>query len=277
MTVTCPDRVQKSVMQDWVQRFVQTLENQNTALAYTNDLTQFVDFLCNVQSAAVPGVDRLADAREVHFQEYLFFLRDRTYSRSTLARKISAVKAFYRFLEQQGAARQEAATTLASQRVEKTQPDFLTPDEIQDLLSAPLRHPSHRPLRDKAMLELIYYSGLRASVLLQLNIADVAADRSALRLPAISGKTIPLRGSVRDALDAYLHDIMTDTEEEPLPADTPLFQNHRHQRLTRQGLWTILKSYLPHTGIQRPVTLEMIRHSHNANLSSGVKPEEDQA
>ncbi len=255
-------------MQDWVQRFVQTLANRNTALAYTNDLTQFVNFLHQVQSESVPRVERLSDAREVHFQEYLFHLRDRGYTRSTLARKIASVRAFYKFLEQQGEARQEAAATLGSQPVEKTAPDFLTPDEIQDLLDAPLRHPSSRPLRDKAMLELIYYSGLRASSLLQLNVADIAEDRASLQLPGTGGGSLPLRGSVQDALNAYLNDIMSAADA-PLPADTPLFQNHRRQRLTRQGLWTILKFYLPHTCIQRTVTLEMLRHSHNANAPSG--------
>ncbi len=254
-------------MQDWVHRFVQTLENRNTALAYTNDLTQFVNFLRNFQSDSVSRIDRLSDAREAHFQEYLFFLRDRGYTRSTLARKIASVRAFYKFLEQQGEARQDAAATLGSQPVEKIDPDFLNPEEMQDLLDAPLRHPSSRPLRDKAMLELIYFSGLRASTLLQLNVADVAEDRSSLQLPDGTKNSMPLHGSALDALNAHMDDIM-DSADTSLPGDTPLFQNHRHQRLTRQGLWTILKFYLPHTGIARTVTLEMLRHSHNANLRS---------
>ncbi len=251
-------------MYDWIQRFVQTRENRNTALAYTNDLTQFVNFLQKFRHASVPQVQRLSDAREIHFQEYLFFLRELGYTQSTLARKIASVRTFYRFLEHQGEALQTAVAVLGSQPVEKTKPDFLTPDEVEDLLAAPYRHPSRRSYRDQAMLELIYDAGLRASTLLQLNVSDVIADRSVLQLPGKDNRVTLKRQTALSALNAHLDDMEAHADERPRDK-TPLFQNHRRQRLTRQGLWTILKFYLPYTRIQRPVTLEMLRHSHKVN------------
>ena len=265
-------------MHEWIPRFIQTLKSENTVSAYTNDLTQFVDFLVAFEKEGIiEKATRLGDVRLEHFQEFLFHLQSRDYAQSTIARKIASVRTFYGFLEQEGIAQQEAIKALASQPVTKTPPETLTADEIGDLLSAPDREGSRHQLRDKAMLELIHNTGLRATALLSLNVDDVITESARMHLrvpsePSEGDRTnaegsstgydlVPVTHRAKDALTAYL-DYTLPRNEKDAPA---LFRNHKGDRLTRQGLWTILKRYLKSTRINRAVTLEMLRHSQAPN------------
>lgn len=260
-------------MHEWIDRYLQTLENANTLSAYRNDLTQFVDFLARCKGPAIAGVQRLGDATPAHFQEFRFFLQARGYAEATIARKLASIRTFYRFLTDQGEAQEEAVKALGQQIVKRPEPDFLTLEEIEDLLGAPERQPSRSRPRDKAMLELLYHTGLRVSALLRLNKSDVTPDRTRIRAPAQGADFIALPARAQQALAAYLDS--NDRPRKPARDPEALFVNHQGQRLTRQGLWIVLKQYLPHTQIQRAVTLEMIRHSHTAHTRPHPKRKRD--
>lgn len=260
-------------MHEWIDRYLQTLENANTLSAYRNDLTQFVDFLARFEGPAIAGVQRLGDATPAHFQEFRFFLQARGYAEATIARKLASIRTFYRFLTDQGEAQEEAVKALGQQIVKRPEPDFLTLEEIEDLLGAPDRQPSRSRQRDQAMLELLYHTGLRVSALLRLNKSDVTPDRTRIRAPAQGADFIALPIRAQQALAAHLD--RNDRPRKPARDPEALFVNHQGQRLTRQGLWIVLKQYLPHTQIQRAVTLEMIRHSHTAHARPHPKRKRD--
>ena len=248
-------------MKEWIEKFLQSLPNPNTVAAYRNDLTQFAEFLATFQSAAAPPVTRLADATAEHFQEYRFFLQERGYAKTTLARKLAAVRALYRYLEAQFEAKAEATQALGNQPVERPAPATLTRAEILDLLQAPRRAPGRYPVRDTAMLYLLYYTELRATTLLSLNLGDVAQDGTSLQVEGANGKRITLAQPAQSALSSLMDELRTRHG----PEDQPLFQNHRGDRLTRQGLWTIVKRYTPFTDIKGHLTLETLRHSRAAH------------
>lgn len=248
-------------MKEWIYRFLQALPNQNTVAAYRNDLEQFVEFLSTFESVAAPRVTRLADVSEKHFQEYRFFLQERGYAKSTLARKLAAVRALYRFLEEQSVAKSDATQALGHQPVVRHDPEILSRKEILDLLGAPERCQSRYPLRDRAMLYLLYYTELRASTLLDINIGNVAEDGISLLFEGVEGnwKTLP------QPAQPPLSSLLFDLRERGAADEHPLFQNHRGNRLTRQGMWTIVKSYIPYTEIRGRLTLEALRHSRAAH------------
>ena len=248
-------------MKDWIDRFLESLPNQNTVAAYRNDLEQFAGFLTTFESVTAPRILRLADVTEKHFQEYRFFLQDRGYAKSTLARKLAAVRALYRYLEAQSVAKTDATQALGNQPVERIEPEILSRNEILDLLGAPERADYRSPLRDKAMLNLLYYTELRASTILSLNVGSVAEDGKSLQVGGLKGEWMALAQPAQASLSSLLVDLKErDTQDEQ-----PLFQNQRGDRLTRQGLWTIVKRYIPFTDIKGHLTLETLRHSHAAH------------
>lgn len=248
-------------MKEWIEKFLQSLPNPNTAAAYRNDLAQFAQFLATFKAAAVPPVTRLADATARHFQEYRFFLQERGYAKTTLARKLAAVRALYRYLETQSEANAEVTQALGNQPVERPDPAILTRAEIVDLLGAPRRIPGRYPVRDTAMLYLLYYTELRATTLLSLNLRNVAPDGTSLQVGEADDQWMALALPARPVLSSLVDELRTRCVSD----DQPLFQNHRGTRLTRQGLWTIVKCYTPHTDIQGHLTLETLRHSHAAH------------
>lgn len=249
-------------MKEWIEKFLQSLPNTNTAAAYRNDLEQFQDFLFTFESASAPRVTRLADVTETHFQEFRFFLQEREYAPTTLARKLASVRALYRFLEASAEAKAEATRALGQQSVQRSQPDVLTKDEIQELLDAPGRAGGTLETRDTALLHLLYQSRLRATKLLQLNLCCVDPAGQRIRSCCVTGADVTLTKTAGQAVAGLSAELQS---REGL-ARRPLFQNPRGQRLTRQGLWTILKRYAASTSIGKPLNLETVRHSRVAHL-----------
>lgn len=253
-------------MKEWIDKFLQSVPNRNTAAAYGNDLEQFVSFLSEFQTAVAPPITRLGDATASHFQEYRFFLQERGYAATTLARKLAAVRALYRFLESQSEAKAEITVALGKQTVERQAPDILSRADITDLLGAPSRASGRYPARDTALLYLLYYTELRASALLSLNLSNVTQDGRSLQLGNAGGEVMALAHPAWPVLSS----LMEELKAKSTTANQPLFQNHRGERLTRQGLWTIVRKHLPHTNIQVHLTLETLRHSHAAHKHQSI-------
>jgi integrase/recombinase XerD len=251
-------------MEREVEGFLLTLRaekdfSQNTISAYRNDLGQFVAYLRGQQSlSAWDGV------RQEHLVNYLLYLRERQYASSTVARKTAAMKSFFHHLLAAGTLVGDPSAALTSPKVDKYVPRAITPAEVERLLSQPAKGGDAEALRDRAMLETLYSTGVRVSELVAFDLECVELGNERVRCTGKAGRerVIPLKPSAMRALRDYL------TRGRPRIArgasDPALFLNHRGQRLTRQGFWLILKGYARDAGIF-DITPHTLRHSFAAH------------
>ncbi len=238
----------------------------NTTAAYQNDLSQFMEFL---EGYAAPSGQSIAGWRDVDeqvVQNYVLFLKERAYASSTVARKVASVKSFLHYLVNSGHLNTDPSDRLDSPKVKKNLPRAIHLDEIVRLMAAPAGDHSPKALRDKALLEMLYATGMRVTELVSLDLESVDLA-SKLVTCGESGKrkrTVPIYDGACQAVEAYLREgrpQLVVNHSEPA-----LFLNHRGQRLTRQGLWLIIKHYVKEIGIKTPVTPHTLRHSFAAHL-----------
>jgi integrase/recombinase XerD len=259
-------------MDEQVAQFIQHLERErglsgNTTAAYRTDLEQFHVFLTE------RSIVEWGSVSHEHVLDFMIFLRERSYANSTVARRTAAVKSFYAYLTQIGVCAHDPTARIDSPKVDRYLPKAISPNQIDELLELPLRTSSPEGLRDKAMLELLYATGLRVSELVALNMDDLtlAVDEGTVRC-ASKGRErrVPFNSTAATALEEYL-DIgrgnLARLNQQPIEA---LFLNHRGKRLTRQGFWLILKGYAEQLGLAE-LTPHMLRHSFAAHmLGSGA-------
>lgn len=268
-----------SRMEETIERFLTALEtergfSQNTIAAYRNDLLQFTTYLQQPpgedHQEPIAAWDELTDGP---LNAYLLHLRGRDYASSTVARKTAAIKSFCAFLQRQGVVASDLGARVTSPRVDKYVPRAITPGEINRLLEQPgAASADDRPenARDRAMLEVLYWTGMRVSELVSLDPADLDLINGTVRCVGKAGRsrTLPMSARALAALQRYL------AEGRPRLADSedgPLFVNHRGGRLTRQGFWLILKSYAQKAGIE-DITPHTLRHSFATHaLSDGAE------
>jgi len=224
----------------------------NTAGAYGNDLNQFAGFL------EADGVRNWELNREV-LQRFRTFLYDRRYADTTVARKIAAVRSFLHFLEDEGVVGPGLTEHLESPRVGKYLPHSISEDDVEDLLAKP-RADSPGGLRDRAMLRLLWATGMRVSELISLDLETLDMSTWSVRCLGKGSKErlIPFGPQSHAALTEYLRDgrpalVRSATER-------AVFLNHHGKRLTRQGFWLILKAYADQAGI-KDISPHTLRHS----------------
>lgn len=263
-------------MQQDVERFLQYLtsemsSSQNTVAAYRNDLTQLYQFLQTSTwpngSLAVPSngdagpVTSWSGLTRTRLAAFIVYLRDKGYAATTVARKIAAVKSFFHYLTAEGVIQNDPTENLDSPRVEKTLPRSLSRNEVSLLLSQPSDDPSPEGLRDNAMLQLLWSTGMRVSELVALNLDDLDLASGYVRCLGKNNRErqVPVSLDAQRALDDYL-----TIGRPPLIRrrdERALFANHRGERLTRQGFWLILKGYARRAGLDSDVTPQTLRHS----------------
>lgn len=233
----------------------------NTTAAYRTDLDQLCSFLEGHDLAhwsAVTPDQMLA---------FMLFLRERRYATATLARRTAAVKSFFGYLRSQGVITTDPTEQLDSPRVDRIPPKAVSPHQIDELLELPLRSRTPEGLRDKAMLELLYATGLRVSELVALDVADLVLESATVRCAGKNGRerTLPVSPPALTALEEYLEIGRTQLARNSEAATEALFLNHRGKRLTRQGFWLILKGYAEEVGLD-DLTPHMLRHSFAAHM-----------
>lgn len=251
-------------MEQQIERFLQSLQAEkdfsiNTISAYRNDLGQFVAHLRNEQ-----GMGAWSAVTQDNLVNYLLHMRERQYASSTIARKTAALKSFFHYLTEQSIVATDPSELLTSPKVDKYVPRAITPTEVERLLAQPMKSSGAEALRDRAMLETLYSTGVRVSELVSFDVASVELSQERVRCAGKGGRErlIPLKPSAVRALRDYLGRgrarIARDSD------DTALFLNHRGQRLTRQGFWLILKGYARQAGIM-DITPHTLRHSFAAH------------
>lgn len=260
-------------MQEEVQRYLLSLDfeenaSENTIAAYRNDLTQLLTFLMHYQSVDSERIHSWNQVTPGVMQEYVFHLRERAYASSTVARKVAAIKSFFEYLHSRGMIENDPAALLESPKVKKHVPHTISSEDIERLLAAPRQYESAQAIRDSALLETLYATGMRVTELVNLNLSDLDLETGQLICSANSKRRRVAQ------LDEHTRETLRRYVEKGRPAlmvrnnEPALFLNHRGRRLTRQGLWLIIKRYVAEVGIEAPVTPHTLRHSFAAHLLS---------
>jgi integrase/recombinase XerD len=253
-------------MREQIQEFLDYITeekgySQNTIAAYRNDLSQFADFL----------KDRTSRWNEVTrdvIMDYIMMMKsEQEYASSTVARKVAAIKSFFHYLVESGKLQDDPTATLDSPKVRKRLPKAISVEDIERLLSEPAQDDNPKALRDHALLETLYATGLRVTELVSLDVDDVNLASATVRVVRPKDdreRFVPIDeraiGPLREYLERGRIQLLRDPEEKAL------FLNHRGRRLTRQGLWLIVKHYVRAVGIVEDVTPHTLRHTFAAHL-----------
>ncbi len=256
-------------MHEQIEQFLTHLTDErqksaNTVSAYRTDLDQFDSFRAERQ------IGTWGEIGHDDLLGFLFYLREKSYADSTIARRIAAVKSFFGWLKTSGAIGVDPTTAIDSPRVDREPPRALTATEVDELLELPLREPTPERLRDKAMLEVLYATGVRVSELTSLNLDDLDMEQAQMRCAGRAGRdrTLPLNPSAVTALEEYLDIARSQLARGAADLPLALFLNHRGKRLTRQGFWLILKQYAEQIGLS-DLTPHTLRHSFAAHMLNG--------
>ncbi|MCG3211147.1 MAG: Tyrosine recombinase XerD [Anaerolineae bacterium] len=271
-------------MKDNIQDFLRFLEvdkkyAENTIAAYQNDLTQFRQNIRQSQDGE--EIEDWNDISRNDINEYIEYLKNSGYTSSTVARKVAAIKSFFHFLLAEGELKDDPTFTLDSPKVKKRLPKAISPAEIDKILRAPADEIGPKAQRDLALLEMLYASGMRVTELVSLNVSDITFDpnnpkNATVRVKgkrASKERVIPISGGVVSTLQLYIKQAREQLIHDP--KEDAVFLNNRGQRLTRQGLWLIIKHYVEVVGISSQVTPHTLRHSFAAHKLSQGKSLQD--
>ncbi len=257
-------------------KFLQTEFNysNNTIAAYKNDLSQFVSFL----QASYPTL--VADWQSIDSEVingYVTHMKEQPYASSSVARKVAAVKSFFNYLFTNELIQENPTINIDSPKVKKRLPKTLSAEEVARLLEAPSQKNSPKNLRDMALLNMLYSTGMRVTEVVSLRLKDIDLKNNILICP---GKNNQMREL---PFDQYTEAILANYMENGRPFlvkdknEAAMFLNHRGQQLTRQGLWLIIKAYAKAADLSVTVTPHTLRHSFAAHkLNSGLDLQEVQ-
>jgi len=250
-----------------IEEFLKSLETDrkaslNTILAYKNDLGQFAEYLQH----ALPADAEWSSITYDHLSGYVDTLSNHGYTTSTIARKIAALKTLFHWLNQHGLAHDDPSLRLKSPRVEKRAPRLLTQEEVNRLFEAASASSQPRAARDRALLEVIYSTGMRVSEAIGLRLGDVSLEESEVRCtgrntrvrkaPLLPRTAMALRDYLTAARPEMVGNIATDY----------VFLNPQGAKLTRQAVWLMTRQYAKAAGIDGEVTPHTLRHSRAAHM-----------
>ncbi len=248
----------------YIEQFSDYLKNTkkkaaNTVEAYERDVKEFTSFV------AARGIADVTDVKNTEVVAYLLELKNAGKSAATVNRKLASVRSFYRFLLEKGKIDEDPTNNIKSPRIPRKKLQYLTIEEIDKLLSAP--DDSLRGKRDRAILELLYATGIRVTELIEANVEDINLRMGFITCAGEQSKAriIPMGRPARAAMEEYIYDVrdklLRDNKD-----DKALFLNYYGQRITRQGLWKILKAYGESAGLEHKLTPNIIRNSFAVHM-----------
>lgn len=250
-------------MKKIVNSFIDFLENDkrvssNTLQSYKRDIEQYMTYLDD------KDIKSLAKTNQDVVGEYLKVLEEKGRSASTISRNLASLRSFYRFTTKNRIINSDPTAELESPKIQRRLPQILTSEQVELLLKQPNTH-DLKGMRDRAMLELLYATGIRVSELISLNVEDIDFENSQIRCnPTGRTRMIPVVKSAMEALDIYVKDArdnMIHSYDE-----IALFVNVSGTRITRQGFWKIIKFYKNQAKIEADITPHTLRHSVAAHL-----------
>ena len=232
--------------------------SSNTIASYMRDIRQFSDWLHQ------QDVKDVVDASQVNISDYLSILKTEGRSAATVSRCLASLKNFFSYLVSSGFLERTPVTDIHVDRGEKKLPQILTGREIELLLSQPICVDA-KGYRDKAMLEVMYATGIRVTELIDLDIDDVNLELGTVRCAGSrKSRSIPLYPAALKALHTYITEVRSSLiadQDEPA-----LFVNVSGVRMSRQGFWKILKYYQGTAHIEKDITPHTLRHSFAVHL-----------
>lgn len=250
-------------MEKLIQDFTEYLHNvkntsDNTILSYKRDLLKWVDYMGTL------GIDNIETVREEDLHTFIQYLETKKFKTATISRNIASIKAFYHYLYKESLVKEDISRSLHAPKVEKKLPDIMTIDEAVKLVEQPSGD-KPKELRDRAMLELLYATGIRVSELIRLKQTDINFNLGCVICKEGSKeRMIPFGNTAKKTLQRYLEKgrdallVNYGVEE--------LFVNCSGQAMSRQGFWKIIKYYARQAGIEAEITPHTLRHSFAAHL-----------
>lgn len=231
--------------------------SENTVSSYVRDIHQYLQWLDSEGIASEDATHEDID----HYTKHLLGLGKTV---STVTRSLASLKSFYAFLQGEGIVDSNPAKGLSLEKVERKLPQILTSKEVELFLEQPDPRDA-KGCRDKAMLELLYATGIRVSELIGLNLEHLNLSAGFLRCETRKKeRIIPLYQTAVKALGDYIEHVRPQIIEQP--EERALFVNMNGSRMSRQGFWKIIKHYQDMAGIQKDITPHTLRHSFAAHL-----------
>lgn len=233
----------------------------NTLTSYERDLTSYVTHIFDVQQ-----LKHFDDIERVHILLHLQELREAGNTARTVSRHISAIRSFHQFLLREKRCVNDPTIHIELPKLEQKLPEVLTIEQVDALINATANAKPPANIRDHAMLELLYATGMRISECIDLNCEDLHLTMGFVRVFGKGGKEriVPLGRSAITACETYLNQGRFVLEK-PENRTEALFLNQRGKRLTRQGVWKLLKGYAAKVGIEN-MTPHIFRHSFATHL-----------
>lgn len=250
-------------MENEINAFMLYLHNikktsENTEMSYRRDLVKVMNYMQE------QGIEDVRKITATNLNSYILYLEKNKFSAATISRNIASLKAFYHYMCKEGLVAEDVAEVLHAPKIEKKMPEILSTDEVVRLLEQPSGDTA-KEIRDKAMLELLYATGIRVTELITLKLSDVNLQMGYI-VCRDNGKerVIPFGNEAKSALIRYLEGtrsaMIKDAESEYL------FANCSGQPMSRQGFWKLIKYYAKKAGIVADITPHTLRHSFAAHL-----------
>ncbi len=254
------------MIQEQIQEFTEYLKNvkhtsENTILSYRRDIGRMAEYM------AERGITDAGDVTLDKLQDYEASLTEENFAPSSITRHNTSIKAFFRYMLENGNIQENPAEGIKSPKIEKKDPRVLTAVEIENLLSQDFGK-DPKGLRDKAILELMYATGLKASEVISLDLGNVDLGLSCIRLEGKADarvRLIPYGKKAKEAMLSYLSEARSDLLGEN-EDDGTVFLNCSGTPMSRQGLWKLIKNYVLKAGVKSDITPFTLRHSFAVHL-----------
>lgn len=250
-------------MEYLINQFIEYLHREkntsrNTVLSYRRDLKKMAVYFEEA------GLKNIEEVTEADLKSYLSDMKKAEFAPSTISRNTASMRAFFHYLFKKGMIYEDPSEGLKAPKIQKKAPEFLTVEEVDRLLRQP-NPETGKGMRDKAMLELLYATGMRVSELLNLQTEDVNLSFGyVICHDSEKERVLPIGNVSKDALAVYMDKargfFVKDTKE------TTLFTNCSGKAMSRQGFWKVLKGYAEAAGIHRDITPHTLRHSFAVHM-----------
>ncbi|MHC1723133.1 MAG: site-specific tyrosine recombinase [Aminipila sp.] len=254
-------------MNDYLEQFKKYLTSErrmseNSLQAYCRDILEYSRFL------EEKNISKLDDGSNTEVVSFVLKLKNDGKSSATVNRKVASLRAFYNFMAAKGYVKENPVVNIKSPKIERKELEYLTIEEIDKLLSLPDN--SIKGQRDKAILELMYATGIRVSELIEAKVDDINLRLGFITCNGEHGKAriIPMGRPARAAVENYIFEIrdkLIKNKDAEHPQEA-LFVNYFGEKLTRQGLWKILKEYAEQAGIDNKITPQTLRNSFAVHM-----------
>lgn len=245
------------IIQDFIDYLESRQVSKNTLLSYKRDINQLSSYLEKMGK-------KMFEATEEDLVSYIAYMQTLEKSNATISRSIASMKAFYRYLLKLKLVESNIAEKLSSPKVEKKELSILSITEVEKLLDQP-NVTDLKGQRDKAMLEVLYATGIRVTELISLTMSELNLNAGHIKVKKKNKeRIIPLGNTTLRYLREYVENVrplLIKTEDEP-----SLFINANGQKMTRQGFWKILKQYKEQAKIDKELTPHTIRHSFAVHM-----------